>query len=85
MTEAAVECCRPTEIVPSAEPITVDTLPVSEPIKRLESKATGKSPPLPVSLRHPQQSMLSSSTSTAAPAPAAVRTPSSSSRLTLPV
>ncbi|EGU86093.1 hypothetical protein FOPG_18173 [Fusarium oxysporum f. sp. conglutinans race 2 54008] len=44
MTEAAVECCRPTEIVPSAEPITVDTLPVSEPIKGLESKATGISP-----------------------------------------
>ncbi|EXA30306.1 hypothetical protein FOVG_18303 [Fusarium oxysporum f. sp. pisi HDV247] len=44
MTEAAVECCRPTEIVPSAEPITVDTLPASEPIKGLESKATGISP-----------------------------------------
>ncbi|KAH7463996.1 hypothetical protein FOMA001_g17915 [Fusarium oxysporum f. sp. matthiolae] len=44
MTEAAIECCRPTEIVPPAEPITADTPPISEPIKRLESKATGKSP-----------------------------------------
>ncbi|KAL5603973.1 hypothetical protein FOVSG1_006723 [Fusarium oxysporum f. sp. vasinfectum] len=44
MTEAAVEYCRPTEIVPSSEPITADTPPASEPIKRLEIKATGKSP-----------------------------------------
>ncbi|EWZ28517.1 hypothetical protein FOZG_17730 [Fusarium oxysporum Fo47] len=44
MTEAAVECCRPTRIVPSAEPITADTPPASEPIKRFESRVTGKPP-----------------------------------------